>query len=72
MIANINIWGSKLICTPTNNGASLLPKGAASVTIFRVQTRTYFLVCTNEVAGASFAWIFMLIVTGIFDFINVH
>ena len=27
---------------------------------------------TNEVAGAWFAWIFMLIVTGIFDFINVH
>ena len=27
---------------------------------------------TNEVAGAWFAWIVMLIVTGIFDFINVH
>ena len=26
----------------------------------------------NEVAGAWFAWIFMLIVTGIVDFINVH
>ena len=32
------------ICTPTNNGASLLPKGGASVTIKGANLNHYFLV----------------------------